>query len=121
MVASVAAPRLSHPECVRQTVLQDVRSSLRQLLKNPGFALTAILSLGLGIGATVSVFSVIYGVLLHPFPYPDVERIGNLSIRNTRGILFDAEFTGPQVRELRQMHAFESLATWRLANVTMTG
>lgn len=104
-----------------QTLLQDFRYSLRQLFKNPGFALTAILSLALGIGATVSVFSVIYGVLMHPFPYPDVDRIGNLSIRNTRGILFDAEFTGPQVRDLRQVHAFENLATWRLTNLTMTG
>ena len=104
-----------------QTLLQDFRYSLRQLVKNPGFALTAILSLALGIGATVSVFSVIYGVLMHPFPYADVDRIGNLSIRNTRGILFDAEFTGPQVRDLRQVHAFENLATWRLTNLTMTG
>ena len=104
-----------------QTFLQDFRYSLRQLIKNPGFALTAVLSLALGIGATVSVFSVIYGVLMHPFPYADVDRIGNLSIRNTRGILFDAEFTGPQVRDLRQVHAFENLATWRLTNLTMTG
>jgi predicted permease len=104
-----------------QTFFQDFRYSLRQLIKNPGFALTAILSLALGIGATVSVFSVIYGVLMHPFPYADVERIGNLSIRNARGILFDAEFTGPQVRDLRQVHAFENLATWRLTNLTMTG
>ncbi len=104
-----------------QTLLQDFRYSLRQLIKNPGFALTAILSLALGIGATVSVFSVIYGVLMHPFPYPDVERIGNLSIRNTRGILFDAEFTGPEIRELRKVHAFENLATWRLTDLTVTG
>src|SRR5580698_10261290 len=103
------------------TFLQDLRYSLRQLIKNPGFALTAILSLALGIGATVSVFSVIYGVLLHPFPYPDVERIGNLSIRDTKGILSDAYFTGPQLRELRTVRAFESFATWRLERLTLTG
>ena len=55
----------------------EIRYALRQLVKNPGFALAAILSLALGIGATVSVFSVIYGVLLHPFPYTDVERLAN--------------------------------------------
>jgi putative ABC transport system permease protein len=104
-----------------QTFLQDFRYSLRQLIKNPGFALTAILSLALGIGATVSVFSVIYGVLMHPFPYVDVERIGNLSIRDSRGIISDAFFTGPQLRELRKVHAFENLASWRLTNLTMTG
>jgi putative ABC transport system permease protein len=104
-----------------QTLLQDFRYSLRQLIKNPGFALTAILSLALGIGATVSVFSVIYGVLLHPFPYADVERIGNLSIQNARGNIFDASFNGPELRELRKVHAFESFATWRLAPLTVTG
>lgn len=55
--------------------LQDFSYSVRQLIKNPGFALTAILSLALGIGATVSVFSVIYGVLMHPFPYASVDRL----------------------------------------------
>jgi predicted permease len=104
-----------------QSLLQDFRYSLRQLVKNPGFALTAILSLALGIGATVSVFSVIYGVLMHPFPYPDVERIGNLSIRDGRGILSDAYFTGPEIRELRKVHAFEQVATWRLQRLTLTG
>ncbi len=48
------------------TLLQDLRHTWRQLRHHPGFALTAILSLTLGIGATVSVFSVIYGVLMHP-------------------------------------------------------
>ena len=86
-----------------------------------GFCSDSGLSLALGIGATVSVFSVIYGVLMHPFPYADVERIGNLSIRDSKGILFDAFFTGPQLRELRKVHAFENLATWRLTNLTMTG
>ena len=104
-----------------QTLLQDFHYSLRQLVKNPGFSLTAILSLALGIGATVSVFSVIYGVLLHPFPYADVDRIGNLSIRNTNGDIFDASFTGAQLRELRNVHAFESFATWRDAHLTVTG
>jgi putative ABC transport system permease protein len=104
-----------------QSLLQDFRYSLRQLVKNPGFALTAILSLALGIGATVSVFSVIYGVLMHPFPYADVERIGNLSLQDARGNIFDASFNGPELRELRNVHAFESLATWRLASLTVTG
>jgi predicted permease len=112
---------LTNQEWVMQTFLQDFRYSLRQLIKNPGFALTAVLSLALGIGATVSVFSVIYGVLMHPFPYTDVERIGNLSIRDSRGILSDAYFTGPQLRELRKVHAFESFATWRPDDLRVTG
>ena len=45
------------------TLIQDLRYSLRQLIRNPGFALTAIVSLALGIGATTAVFSVIYAAL----------------------------------------------------------
>jgi putative ABC transport system permease protein len=102
-------------------LLQDFRYSLRQLVKNPGFALTAILSLALGIGATVSVFSVIYGVLMHPILFPDVNRIGNLSIQDGHGIFSDAFFTGPQLRELRNVHAFENFATWRIDRLRVTG
>jgi hypothetical protein len=50
-----------------QTFIQDLRYSLRQLIKSPAFSLTAILSLALGIGATTAVFSVIYGALMDPF------------------------------------------------------
>jgi predicted permease len=103
------------------TFLQDFRYSLRQLIKNPGFALTAILSLALGIGATVSVFSVIYGVLMHPFPYANVDRLANLSIRDPQGNIFDARFMGPQLRELQKVHAFESIATWNPSGLEVTG
>ena len=51
-------------EVPMQTLWQDLRFALRQVWKNPGFSLTAILSLALGIGATVSVFSVLYGAVL---------------------------------------------------------
>jgi predicted permease len=103
------------------TFLQDLRYSLRQLIRDPGFALTAILSLALGIGATVSVFSVIYGVLLHPFPYANVDRMANLSISTPRGDIGDAVFLGPQLRELRKVHAFEAIATWNQRDLTVTG
>jgi putative ABC transport system permease protein len=103
------------------TFLQDFRYSLRQLINNPGFAVTAILSLALGIGATVSVFSVIYGVLMHPFPYANVDRLANLSIRDPQGNIFDAKFMGPELRELQKVHAFESIATWNPSGLEVTG
>src|SRR5689334_3602770 len=53
----------------------DIRYGLRGLRRNPGFATVAVLSLALGIGATTAMFSLIYAVLLHPFPYADADRI----------------------------------------------
>jgi putative ABC transport system permease protein len=54
---------------------QDLRYALRQFQRNPGFALVAIITLALGIGASTAIFSVIDNVLLEPFPYKDAERI----------------------------------------------
>jgi predicted permease len=55
----------------------DIRYGLRALRGNPGFAAVAVLSLALGIGATTAMFSLIYAVLLHPFPYAGADRVMN--------------------------------------------
>jgi len=66
---------MGHSGTAFSSVLQDVRYSARQLLRYPGFSITAIVTLALGIGIATAVFSVAYGVLIDPFPYKDVHTL----------------------------------------------
>jgi putative ABC transport system permease protein len=62
--------------------MNSLRLAFRQLGKNPGFTVMVVTVLALGVGATTAIFSVVYAVLLHPFPYKDADRL--LFIGSTR-------------------------------------
>src|SRR5205823_7917922 len=83
------------------TFLQDIRYGLRILLKNPGFALTAIITLALGIGANAAIFSVVYGVLLRPLPYRDGGRLVVLHQQANRANLPNVPFSAKEIFDYR--------------------
>ena len=102
------------------SVIADLRYAGRELRRRPGFAITAVLSLALGIGATSAVFSVIYGVLLNPFPYIDSERMMQISLRDEAGRMRGVGMSGAQLEELRQARTLESVVAEDGWNLTTT-
>src|ERR1700751_741955 len=90
-----------------RTLLQDLRFSFRQLVKLPGFTLTAITSLALGIGATTAVFSVVYAILMDPYPYAAPDRMIHMRLVQPSGDLRYFGVTGSQWQVLRKSPVVE--------------
>ncbi len=103
------------------SLMQDFLFALRQFRKSPGFAFTAILSLTLGIGATTAIFSVVYGVLIDPYPYKDNDRMVHVELKdkNDRGGLLVVN--GPESKELRQVSAVDDFFLEQDKTETLTG
>lgn len=104
-------------------LVQDARYGVRLLRRQPGFALVAILTMALGIGATTMLFSVAYGVLLKPLPWPDAERL--VRVTETRegrtgrvaGTVSNGTFLAWQERP----STIEGIGGWLTQTLTMTG
>ncbi len=103
------------------TVLQDLRFSLRQLIKSPGFTLTALISLALGIGATTATFSVLYAGLLNPYPYRNADRIVPLTIYSKEGGRAGVNPNGAQIRVLQRLPIAESVLIAGSQSRNLTG
>jgi predicted permease len=103
------------------TLLQDLRFALRQFRKSPGFVITAILSLMLGIGATTAMFSVVYGILLDPYPYKDNNRMVHVQLndKNDRGPLLLVNGSG--YKDLRNIPSLDDVFLQRENQENLTG
>src|SRR5579884_1992857 len=102
-----------------------LKFAVRQLLKTPGFTITAALMLALGIGSTTAIFSIVEGVLLRPLPFPDPERLVVLTdiLRgadlSSNG---DAGATAPDVvNYVRDTHSFQSLGGYGQTGFELSG
>ena len=103
-------------------LFQDLRFSIRQLRKSPGFALTIILTLALGIGATTGIFSLVNAVLLRPLPFPEPGRLMYLQHESHRtGVVAPQSLSYPDFFDWRsQNHSFAAMASYRDETSTLT-
>ncbi|HEY2376750.1 MAG TPA: ABC transporter permease [Gemmatimonadaceae bacterium] len=92
-----------------ESFVRDLRFVARSMARTPGFFITVIATLGLGIGATTAIFSVVNGVLLRPLPYPEPERIVRVWQINKNG--GDVQFSDPNFNDVRaESRSFGAMA-----------
>lgn len=102
------------------SLISQLRHTIRVLLKSPGFTITTVLILGLGIGANTAIFSLINGVVLRPLPYPKADRLVLFAqtFQNfdmvPLGYANYQDFSGGQ-------HSFENLTACENNDFTLTG
>lgn len=102
------------------TLVQDIRYSLRMLLKSPGFAAIAIVTLALGIGANTALFSVVNGVLLRPLSYPHPNEL--VAVAEKFPPFPESSIACPNfVDWVRMNSTFQGLAAYRETDFNMTG
>src|SRR3954471_9242656 len=83
-------------------LLQDLRYGIRTLIRQPGFAATAILTLALGIGATTAIFSVVNAVVLRPLPFDQPDRVVVVTNTNTKTGARNTTISGPDFFDWRE-------------------
>jgi predicted permease len=110
-----------------ESLLADLKHVFRRLGRSPGFAITVVLTLAIGIGANTAVFSVVNSVLLRPLPYPHSEELAALWM-NAPGAGGLANYdSGLQLSPsmyltfARHNHSFESMGVWQMRNANVTG
>src|SRR3954466_10432312 len=91
-------------------MLQDLRYSLRLLMKKPGFTAVAVLTLALGVGATTAIFSVVYATLFEPLPYPNAEQLVMVWSKTERGR--NSVSAGDYLEWKRRANSFQYMEAW---------
>src|SRR5712691_11803253 len=110
----------SSQRTLMETLLQDLRLALRQLAKSPGFTAVAVLTLALGIGANTAIFSAVDAVLLRPLPYPQSERLVEVTSSDLEPIRFGISY--PDLLDLRGMtRDFTGVAAYSTQRYNLTG
>jgi predicted permease len=94
-----------------ESLLADAKFALRQLRRSPGFAVTAVLTLALGIGANTAIFTLVDSIMLRPLPYPQQERLVRLSGTDEQGRPSASDFPKGWIRAWQEhSQSFESIS-----------
>ncbi|HZF40160.1 MAG TPA: ABC transporter permease [Blastocatellia bacterium] len=105
-----------------RTFWQDLRHGARILVKKPGFTLIAVLTLGLGIGAVVAIFSVVDAVLLRPLPYKEPERIALVQQHMPKLGWYFGGVSAPEMLDyIAGNETFAEMAGYGVVNLNLTG
>jgi predicted permease len=104
------------------TLLQDVRYGLRMLVKKPTFAIVAVLTLALGVGANTAIFSIVNAVLLRSLPYPNPDRLVRIFFNEPGLGLRDVRFSKPEMDDLlTRAGVFEDVSPIYEGSENLTG
>jgi putative ABC transport system permease protein len=91
-----------------ENIIKDIRYGMRSLIKRPGFAAIAIITLALGIGANSAIFSIVNGTLMQPFPVGDPDRLVYVFNGSTGSV-----FSYPDYSEMRDHNTgFDGMIAW---------
>jgi len=111
-----AEPGTSAERITMNTLLQDLRQSLRGLARTPGFTAVVLITLALGIGANAAIFSVVNGVLLRPLPFPDPDRLVDVRHQEPYWNVSEPEFS-----DYRRELGLERLAAYTDWDANLAG
>src|SRR4029077_18756093 len=104
------------------TLLQDLRYAARTLVKSPGFTLVAVLTLGLGIGAITTMFSVVNGVLLEPLAYQQADRLVDVGSKMRSSGFGGNQYSFPDFQDLRaNTRSFAQVGAFRYWLFNLSG
>ena len=103
------------------SIIKDIRFALRGLLKHPGFAAIAVITLALGIGGSTSIFTVVDAALLRGLPYKSPDRLYHIWENTPKKEFPKREFSYPDYQDYQQNNVFEGLAAYTGGGVILSG
>lgn len=105
-----------------QTLLHDIRYGLRMLFKKPTFAIVAVITLALGVGANTAIFSIVNAVLLRKLPYSEPDQLVEITFNNPGVGMRNVPFSVPELQDLQtRAGVFSDVTAFLPASVNLTG